>query len=246
MKKLLVLSALAVMASGAFAKTVIKEERHYVTPIEWGLASPLQLPFTVPYSAWRVWGVRLDAVLARSLDVYGIDGGLVGLTYGDFAGVQAAAFNWVGDSAYGLQLGVIGNVAKGPAGGLQLAGFANYNPEVLAGIQAAGLVNVNGGFYGLQVAPANVTTGVGVGLQLGVWNRTDNEFTGGSVGLVNYAENMTGMQLGFINYAVQTGEGLQLGVFNAAGQYEGLQIGFLNLINDGEAPYVLPFANARF
>ena len=49
MKKLLVLSALAVMASGAFAKTVIKEERHYVTPIEWGLASPLQLPCTVPY-----------------------------------------------------------------------------------------------------------------------------------------------------------------------------------------------------
>ena len=214
-----------------------------MTPIEWGLASPLQLPFTVPYSAWRVWGVRLDAVLARSLDVYGIDGGLVGLTYGDFAGVQAAAFNWVGDSAYGLQLGVIGNVAKGPAGGLQLAGFANYIPEALAGIQAAGLVNVNGGFYGLQVAPANVTTGVGVGLQLGVWNRTDNEFTGGSVGLVNYAENMTGMQLGFNKEGF---EQTLLGVFNAAGQFEGLQIGFLNLINDGKAPYVLPFANARF
>ena len=57
---------------------------------------------------------------------------------------------------------------------------------------------------------------------------------------------MTGLQIGLINYAVQTGEGLQLGVFNAAGQFEGLQIGFLNLINDGEAPYVLPFANARF
>jgi hypothetical protein len=245
MKKLLVLSALAVMASGAFAKTVIKEERHYVTPIEWGLASPLQLPFTVPYSAWRVWGVRLDAVLARSYDVYGIDGGLVGLTYGDFAGIQAAAFNWVGDSAYGIQLGGVGNVAKGAAGGIQFAGLANYNPEAMVGIQAAGLFNANGVFYGLQIALGNVATGGG-GLQLGVWNRTDNEFTGGSLGLVNYAENMTGLQFGFINYAVQTGEGLQLGVFNAAGQFEGLQIGFLNLINDGETPYIFPFANARF
>jgi hypothetical protein len=245
MKKLLVLSALAVMASGAFAKTVINEERHDVTPIEWGLASPLQLPCTVPYSAWRVWGVRFDAVLARSLDVYGIDGGLVGLTYRDFAGIQAAAFNWVGDSAYGIQFGAFGNVAKGEAGGVQLAGFVNDNAGEMFGIQAAGLVNANGVFYGLQIASANVATG-GCGLQLGIWNRTENEFTGGSLGFVNYTENMTGVQFGFINYAVQTGEGLQLGVFNAAGQYEGLQIGLLNLINDGETPYIFPFANARF
>ena len=246
MEKLLVLSALAVMASGAFAKTVIKEDRHYVTPIEWGLASPLQLPCTVPYSAWRVCGIRLDAVLARSYDVYGLDAGVVGLTYDDFAGIQAAAFNWVGGDAYGIQLAGVGNVVQGEAVGIQAALGANYNPGEMMGVQAGGLFNLNGALAGLQLGTVNVTTGVGVGLQLGVWNQADSEFTGGSIGLVNYAENAVGVQIGFVNYAVQTGEGLQLGVFNAAGKYEGLQIGLFNLINDGETPYILPLANARF
>ncbi|MBQ8125674.1 MAG: hypothetical protein IJ173_07280 [Kiritimatiellae bacterium] len=246
MKKLMLLSALAVVASGAFAKVVIKEDRHYVTPIEWGIASPLQLPFTTPYSAWRVWGLRLDAVLARSLDVYGIDAGLVGLTYDTAAGLQATAFNWVGGGAYGIQAGAVGNVTQGESAGIQIAGGANYAPEQFDGIQLAGLFNMNGIFRGIQAAALNSNAGVSGGLQLGVWNIADNEFTGASLGCVNYAENMVGVQIGVLNYAVQSGEGLQVGVFNAAGTYTGLQIGVLNLINDGERPYIFPFANARF
>lgn len=246
MKKLMLLSALAVVASGAFAKVVIKEDRHYVTPIEWGLASPLQLPFTVPYSAWRVWGLRFDAVLARSYDVYGLDAGLVGLTYDEFAGIQATAFNWVGGSAYGIQFGAAGNVTQGESAGVQLAIGANYAPEQYDGIQLAGLFNMNGIFRGVQAALVNSNSGVSSGLQLGLWNTADNEFTGGSIGFVNYSENMVGAQFGFINYAVQAGTGLQVGVFNAAGAYKGVQIGLLNVINDGERPYICPLVNARF
>lgn len=246
MKKLIVLSALVAAAGGAFAKTVIKEEAHYVTPIEWGLASPLQLPCTVPYSSWRVWGLRLDAVFSRSLDVYGLDAGAVGMTYDDFAGVQGAAFNWVGGDAYGVQFGGVGNVVKGTAAGIQLACGANYSSGEMLGVQAGGLFNLNGVFCGLQLAAVNRNVNSGCGLQLGVWNTAENDFVGGSFGIINYSENMTGLQVGFVNYAVQAGEGLQVGVFNAAGKYCGLQLGLLNLVNDGERPYIAPFVNARF
>lgn len=72
-----------------------------------------------------------------------------------------------------------------------------------------------------------------------------NEVTGVQFGAVNLANSITGVQAGFFNQADYL-LGLQFGFVNYARDIErGLQIGLLNIAENGFVP-VMVFANGRF
>ena len=73
------------------------------------------------------------------------------------------------------------------------------------------------------------------GLDLGVFNRTD-DLMGLGVGLANIAESdVTGLQLGIVQYASDDVEGVQLGVSNVVdGKTAGAQLGVTNVMENGK------------
>ena len=48
-----------------------------------------------------------------------------------------------------------------------------------------------------------------------------------------------------MNVVPEKGRGLQLGLFNAATEFQGVQVGLLNIIGDGAVP-IFPVINANF
>lgn len=244
MKKLLAAFSVGLVAYGAFADARFSEEKHYITPIEIDLASPLQVPFTCPYSAWRVWGFRFDLIYGRSQTVRGFDVGLAGLLYGEMYGIQATAFNWVESDVYGIELGLVSNYVRGDAGGVQFSIFANQDKGVFGGAQAA-LCNVDGGFYGAQLGLLNWNSGISYGWQVGFANINDNEFHGVTTGIVNLSSRAHGLMVGLVNEVDRYGDGVMIGLFNGAREFSGLQIGLFNVIQTGPLP-IMTLVNANF
>jgi tetrahydromethanopterin S-methyltransferase subunit F len=111
-------------------------------------------------------------------------------------------FAWVGLIASGLN-------STRTLDGIQIGGWMNDATERLRGLQL-GALNRAGELKGLQVGIVNwVTpgdadgTGEGVGVQLGLVNRS-RTWTGLQVGLVNSATRLRGLQLGLMNHAVNS------------------------------------------
>lgn len=239
MKKLICAVSAVVLSSAALAQEALAPEQHWITPLEVGIASPIQFPSP----SWRVDGIRFDLFFGDSYEVNGIDFGLVGRTRNDLCGIALNAFNWNDDSVYGVQLGALANVVLDSAYGVQFGGLVNYNYNEMNGLQF-GLVNHNGSFYGVQFGLLNANKGVSYGGQLGLVNIDVNEFNGAAFGLVNWSARTTGAQFGFVNVC-NIGSGFQLGAFNAAETFDGVQIGLVNIIQKGALP-IMCIANANF
>ncbi len=246
MKKLMVLGALvcAFGLEAAAKELYTAEERHYVTPIELDLASPLQLPQWAPFSPWSVWGVRLDLIYGKSFCVYGIDAGISGYTLANVYGIQATGFNMVGGDVGGIQAGAVANSVRGDVGGVQAAGALNWNRGQFGGVQA-GSVNINGTFYGVQAGVLNWNAGVSYGFQSGVANVNVNEYLGVGMGVVNLTTRMHGLQVGVVNEIEEAGDGVQIGVINGAKDFTGVQVGLFNVIQNSELP-IMVLVNAHF
>ena len=153
-----------------------------------------------PGEHWDVGPVRINLIAGRNRDVYGLD------------------------------LGLVGNMATEEFSGLQSAGLFNRIGHSDGAVQLAGVFNhCCGDFTGLQAAIANVADGEMDGLQIGLYNR---------------ASVLDGMQLGFFNI-VDSGDGVQIGVINSARELDGLQIGVINIIRDSSMPF-LPLLNFAF
>lgn len=92
----------------------------------------------------------------------------------------------------------------------------------------------------------HTTAGMSKGLQWGMVNIAEADFTGLQMATVNYNEgSFEGVQWGFVNHT-NSGNGLQLGFVNYAKKYHGLQIGLVNIISqDGFLP-VCPIVNWSF
>lgn len=73
---------------------------------------------------------------------------------------------------------------------------------------------------------------------------TEGLFSGLQVALVNSSGRMNGVQVGGINIAEQ-GVGAQVGLVNASGRLEGLQVGLVNMNRDSSVP-VLPLINFAY
>lgn len=153
-----------------------------------------------PSEHWDVGPIRINLISGRNRDVYGLD------------------------------LGIVGNMATEEFAGLQLAGIFNRIGHSDGAVQFAGIFNHScGDFTGLQVAIANIVDGEMDGLQIGLCNR---------------ASVLDGMQLGFVNI-IDSGDGVQIGVINSARELDGLQIGVINVIRDSTMPF-LPIINFAF
>jgi len=96
-------------------------------------------------------------------------------------------------------------------------------------------------------------------IQLNLANMVDAEFTGISAGLFNRVGSLSGFQMGLFNNVVHDMNGFQFGLFNItddamgiqiglinrAVSLRGLQIGLVNLIEEGPVTF-FPILNAAF
>ena len=134
-------------------------------------------------------------------------------------------------NVYGLDVGLLANMADAEALGVSVAGVWNSFGRFGGGWALAGAFN--------RVR----TSGTGIQTALG-YNSVDAHMTGVQVALVNAATRLNGVQLGGVNVVVR-GSGLQAGLFNRADAFEGLQLGLLNFNGVSAAP-CLPVLNFAY
>lgn len=138
----------------------------------------------LPANDWSVAGLRLNLLVGRHHDVWGVDAALLGNEVSeDFDGLQIAGlFNRIGRSD----------------GAWQTAGILNRCEGDFCGLQSAGALNwTDGAVEGVQIALLNRATELS-GLQLGLYNAVDCG-SGVQIGLVNAARSFDGLQIGVIN-----------------------------------------------
>lgn len=239
MKKLILTSLAAVVASGVFADDASVTDEQIDSYIGIGIAQPIQYPSM----ADNVHGFRFGLFTAYNNEMTGFDLTPVGITDSNVKGVQFGLFSWSNDSVYGLQLTALANVAIENSLACQFSG-ANIVKGDAGGFQVA-LVNYANSFTGVQFGGLfNWNRAASTGVQFGIVNADLEEFTGAAFGAINNCGNLTGFQFGALNFADKA-TGVQLGVINAAGDMKGVQIGVLNMICDHRVP-VLPVANGSF
>ncbi|MDA1043939.1 MAG: hypothetical protein O3C57_01815 [Verrucomicrobia bacterium] len=109
-----------------------------------------------------------------------------------------------------------------------------------------GIVNLSQErFTGAAIGIGNGVEGLGIGLQLGLFNYA-GEFHGLQCGLFNQASKLEGVQLGFANYSHDNNL-LQLGVVNVANNHIGWQIGLMNFNTRPAASFPgMIFVNGSF
>lgn len=117
----------------------------------------------------------------------------------------------------------------------------------IAGVRLNIFYGKNHNVTGLDWGLVNSTTGKQVGYQSGLVNLVDNGFLGWQNGFVNVTDNkFEGLQWGFVNYHKGKVSGVQMGFINYAGSMYGLQIGLINVINQGGAFPFFPIVNWSF
>lgn len=111
-----------------------------------------------------------------------------------------------------------------PVSGFEV-GLLFSEPCSFAGIQLSLLNYMSGS--GFQAGLVNTSKEL-AGLQMGLYNLTENEMRGTQMGLVNDGYYMDGVQVGALNIS-RVLRGLQIGVANYANEMSGLQIGVVNV-----------------
>lgn len=149
-------------------------------------------------------------------------------------GVQyTSIFNQTGHLK-GMQASGIFNVAKDVLG-FQAAGIFSTAHNV-EGMQASGIFNVSHDFLGMQAAGIyNVAKNTKGFQAAGIVNKAD-DFEGFQLaGIANHADAFKGCQIaGIVNIAHDCTEGgVQIGVINIAGDFNGIQLGLLNISKNG-------------
>ena len=192
------------------------------TPVMVSLFTPVQ----APASDYDVKGVRLSLIYGECQEFTGLDIGIVDSTRKDFTGVAIGGANIAADRLRGAQLGLINWNNNGAMDWSRRSTGAQL-----------GLVNYADTFIGLQDGFVNIANGTFMGLQ---------------ASLFNCAHDVYGLQCGFyfllgVNVASGSLHGCQIGLVNYANRVDdGLQIGFVNIIEqNGYAP-VFPIVNGNF
>lgn len=241
MKKLLLIAMIGVFAGSLFAEEDEISAERYWTPLQINLASPLGLP----WEDRDVYGLRMNVLYGHSLEIAGLDVGLVGATRGSVRGLQMNVYNHVDGFLRGIQIGPFANYIVKKNYGFQLAGLLNWGLDDGAGAQIA-LLNFNGAYTGLQLGLVNWDSGLDCGLTLGGFNIAGADFTGCAIAPLNICYgNFRGCQIGIFNQVAGHSEGFQLGVFNASEDHTGAQLGLFNLNCGGHIPVMLLF-NVNF
>jgi hypothetical protein len=161
----------------------------FFTPLSINGVPPVQFP----PSDYSVTGARLNALIGKQRDVFGLDLGVIGgITDNTFTGIALSGiFNYTKGTTNAILLQGAGltnvNTGKAAVYGLMFAGLVNMNTaeSKVVGVQMAALANL-GEFTDIY------------GFQVGLYNRA-KEVYGFQVGLVNVATNLHGIQLGLAN-----------------------------------------------
>lgn len=135
-----------------------------LTPLAVSLVPAMELPS----DDWSIAGLRLNLLVGRHHDVWGIDIGTIGndVVY-DGGGVQSAGiFNRCGGDFQGLQMSGVLNWTDGEIDGVQIA-LVNHASD-LSGLQL-GFLNVADRGSGVQIGLVNAARAL-EGLQIGLVN----------------------------------------------------------------------------
>jgi len=225
----------AVLSISAYAADVESENEDQVvgwTPIAFGIASPVQLPWGS--HKWDVYGLDLNIIWADAPKMYGLGiGGCAMATRDMMKGLQASAFcNWADADVYGVRLSLGANMSFGTTYGVEMGGFG-YREGDMWGIDMNFIGDYQSNFWGLQMA--------------GIINFTVNQSYGCSLAIVgNMAKVAYGCQAAAFFNMTDELHGCQIGVVNFAKECPwGFQIGLVNFIMDNKIK-VLPIVNAYF
>ena len=206
----------AVVPAVADEAEVPEEEEGAIgwTPVAFGLASPVQLPWG--HAKWDVFGLDLGILYYGAPKMYGLGfASCATYTTDVMGGLDVSAFmNWHKADVYGVSVTLGANISEGTTYGANIGGFA-YRHDIwgldvqfigafednMWGWQTAGLVNIaRGQSYGVQSAVGVNIAHLAYGLQLAaVFNMAD-ELHGCQIGIVNYAQECPwGFQIGLVN-----------------------------------------------
>lgn len=108
--------------------------------------------------------------------------------------------------------------------GVQASWFGPCVGRDIIGVQAGPSCAVAKNVYGFQAGAASVT----------------HNIDGVQAGIVNVAKTVAGAQFAAVNVASEKVEGLQFGVVNYS-RGGACQLGFINIIEDGDLPFMLIF-----
>lgn len=229
------IAALALAAvSPAFALDNLEVEEEGAvgwTPVAFGLASPVQLPWG--HANWDVFGLGLNALYTGEAKMYGLGiGGLGMYTADDMIGLGISGLmNLNAKDVVGLNVTLGANICQGTVYGMQ-AGAFGYGKDIW-GLDVEFLGGMYDNFWGVQIG--------------GLANIVKQQSYGWNVAIgVNIADVAYGWQLAGIFNMAQELHGCQLGVVNFADNCEwGFQIGIVNIIMSNKLK-VLPIVNAYF
>jgi len=234
MNKFIKISAV-VLALSAVAPAFAEEEEEGAvgwTPIAFGIASPVQLPWGM--ARWDVFGLDLNALYSDAPKMYGLGIGGVAMTTRDMLkGWQISGLcNWNSKDVYGIRTTIGANISFANEYAWDTGMFA-YREGDMWGIDIEFIGCYQKNFWGLQCAGlVNFTAEQTYGCEIAIGGNIAHMMYGCAVGGVfNFTDELHGCQIGLVNYARECPWGFQIGI--------------INIILDNKIK-VLPIVNAYF
>ena len=183
---------------------------------------------------WNVYGVRINAIYGKNIDVYGLDVSPFVNVAENAGGIQISGFgaNWVKKSFYGLQLNLMFNVVEQKMWGFQIGGWNQVKKTISSKLvsetfdsKTYEVISIPGYINGLQLGFILNEGGNSNGVQIGIGGND----IGGTLDR-KIPGNVNGIQLGgLFNLAEGELTGIQFPSFvgNGAGKLNGIQIGII-------------------
>lgn len=105
----------------------------------------------------------------------------------------------------------------------------------------------NAAVTGLDIGLVNVTTALETGVQFGFVSKTDGGFVGWQSNFATISKgDSRGLQWSTVNYHEGFFNGLQIAIVNYSTTLNGIQIGFINIIEKGGFLPIFPIFNFSF
>ena len=219
----------AVQSVHAQAEEVVVEESYGWTPIAFGLATPVQLPWGI--NKWDVFGLDLNVFYADAPLMYGWQIACANTVRRELRGIGTGVlFNYCGGDVRGVRVTVGANITRGDTYGLEIGSVGWH--EFVKGVDIEVACCVQHEISGMNLSILGSFTG--------------EQSYGATIGCVNFAPRAYGLQLGFAYNHTDELHGCQIGLVNYARECPwGFQIGLVNIILDNKIK-VLPLVNCYF
>jgi hypothetical protein len=145
-----------------------------------------------------------------------------------------------GEDVDGMRL-VLLHSKNGSVNGFDL-GFASFQESRdRSGFSfVLGVSQVTGSSSGCACSIVNLHSGNDSGINAGIVNIVKSISTGVNAAMLNLTEGMSGIDVGALNISAQSNT--QIGILNQTGKINNVQIGLLNIAENGFYP-VFPFFN---